>query len=79
MKMDLGYERQFNGYAIINPYGGIWTESLFKTPEEARDYLRRFWANIEGFDQKKWGVALATATIVLERDPGKPEILPLPK
>lgn len=34
---------EFSGYVILNPYGDVWSPKLFDRPEEARDYLDRFW------------------------------------
>lgn len=65
-----------HGIAIINPYGGIWTDELFETPEAALDYLRRYWKN--DFEPEKWKLAMATATITLNRSPGEPTLIPLP-
>ena len=71
-------ERTSHGIAIINPYGGIWTDTLFKTPEEAAKYLRNFWGQTP-FDPSKWRLAKATATITLDRKLGGPTLIPLPE
>lgn len=36
-------------WAIIGPYGNIWTPTLFDKPEQAEDHLRGFWGR-QGFD-----------------------------
>jgi hypothetical protein len=70
-------ERVSHGLAIINPYGGIWTDEIFEKPEDALRYLKAFW-NGHNFDASKWRLALATQTITLDRHPGEPTLLELP-
>lgn len=70
------YIRQ--GIAIINPYGGIWTNEIFETPEAALRHLKKYWSNNESFDPSKWRLAMATQTVTLNRTPGEPIFMPLP-
>lgn len=58
------------GLAIVNPYGGVWTNQLFKTPEEAVAYLKAFWP--KGFEAEKWKLAQAVQTIELMTEPAQP-------
>lgn len=67
-----------NGIAIINPYGGIWTGEIFQTPEEAHAYLTQFWKNTSN-DLSRFKLAIATQTITLDRTPGDPVFIDLPK
>ena len=67
-----------NGLAIINPYGGVWTDKIFQSPEEAMQYLNSFWK--DGNPKlKEYKLAIATLTITLDRSPGEPTFLPLPE
>lgn len=66
-----------NGLAIINPYGGVWTDEIFQTPDDAMKYLKEFWKN--GNNRfKEYKLAVATLTITLDRTPGEPTFIPLP-
>lgn len=31
-------------YAIVGPYGNIWTHHTFHTAEEAMNHVKKFWA-----------------------------------
>ncbi len=66
-----------NGLAIINPYGGVWTDSIFQTPEDAMKYLTGFW-NGKNDRLKEYKLAVATLTITLDRPLGEPTFIPLP-
>lgn len=66
-----------NGLAIINPYGGVWTDEIFQTPEDAMNYLREFWDG-KNDRMKEYKLAVATLTITLDRPPGEPTFIPLP-
>lgn len=59
-----------HGLAIVNPYGGVWTDKLFETPEQAVAYLKAFWP--KGFEAGKWKLAQATQTIEIATEPGQP-------
>lgn len=64
------------GLAIINPYGGVWTDEIFETPEAALAYLKKFWKERRDFVGFK--LAMATKTITVQRPPGKPTFIELP-
>lgn len=66
-----------HGLAIINPYGGVWTDEIFQTPDDALAYLKRFWKDRTDFGDYK--LAVATLTVTLDREPGQPTFIPLPK
>lgn len=67
-----------NGLAIINPYGGVWTDEIFQTPEAAMKHLTGFWKG--GNDRlKEYKLAVATLTTTLDRAPGEPTFIPLPE
>lgn len=67
-----------NGLAIINPYGGVWCDEVFQTPEDALRYLKRFWK--DGNDRLgEYKLAVATLTITLDRPVGVPTFIPLPQ
>jgi hypothetical protein len=67
-----------NGLAIINPYGGVWTDEVFQTPEDAMKYLNEFWKG-KNDRLKEYKLAVATLTITLDRSPGEPIFIPLPQ
>lgn len=67
-----------NGLAIINPYGGVWTDEVFQTPEDALKYLDQFWKG-DNARLKEYKLAVATLTITLDRTPGEPTFIPLPE
>jgi hypothetical protein len=67
-----------HGLAIINPYGGVWTDEIFQTPEEAMEYLNKFWKN-KNDRLKEYKLAVATLTVTLDRKPGEPMFVPLPE
>jgi hypothetical protein len=69
--------RRKHGIAIINPYGGIWTDEIFDTPEAAAECLKQFWKEAP-MDLSKFKLAMATATITLDRVPGDPILIPVP-
>lgn len=66
-----------NGLAIINPYGGIWTDEIFQTSDDAMKYLTEFWKG-KNDRLKEYKLAVATLTITLDRTPGAPTFIPLP-
>lgn len=66
-----------NGLAIINPYGGVWTDQVFQTPEDALKHLNNFW-NGKNDRLNEYKLAVATLTITLDRKPGEPMYVPLP-
>lgn len=63
------------GLAIINPYGGIWTDRIFTSDEEAMRYLRDYWGQTE--DISRFKIAPAYLEVKLEQFGGKPRILPI--
>lgn len=65
------------GLAIINRYGGVWTDQLFRTPEEAQAYLRQFWKNVDT-DLRGFKLAEASLTIQIDRPVGDPTYIPFP-
>lgn len=67
-----------NGLAIINPYGGVWTDEVFQTPDEAMKYLNDFWKG-KNDRIREYKLAVATLTITLDRKPGEPTFIPLPE
>lgn len=69
-RMNRGEIRRNTGVAIINPYGGIWTDELFETVAEAREYLKSHHPNGKHSEFK---FAMAVRTIELYRKPGEPE------
>jgi hypothetical protein len=68
-----------HGIAIINPYGGIWTNEVFDTPEAAYAYLRHFWKGVPTADLTRYQLAMATQIVTLDRPAGDPIFLPLPQ
>jgi len=70
------YTRQ--GIAIINPYGGIWTNEVFKTPEEALGYLKAYWKGVPNHDISKFRLAMAVQTTTIYRPQGEPKFFPMP-
>jgi hypothetical protein len=64
-----------NGLAIINPYGGIWTDRIFASDEEAMRYLRDYWGEKE--DISRFKIAPAYLELKLQDFGGKPRIIPL--
>lgn len=66
-----------NGFAIINPYGGIWTDEVFQTSDEAMKHLKDYW---KGKNDRinEYRLAVATLTITLDRPVGEPTFIPLP-
>lgn len=66
-----------NGLAIINPYGGVWADEVFQTPEAAMKYLNDFWKG-KNDRIKDYKLAVATLTITLDRPVGEPMYVPLP-
>lgn len=71
------YVRQ--GIAIINPYGGIWTNEIFKTPEEALAFLKSFWKGVPEHDISRFRLAMAIQTTTVWLKPGEPEFFPMPQ
>lgn len=67
-----------NGLAIINPYGGIWTDEIFQTPEDAMKYLNEFWKGKDG-RLKEYKLAVATLTVTLDRPVGEPMYIAFPE
>ncbi len=67
-----------HGIAIINPYGGIWTDEIFQTPDEALKYLKDFWKN-NAVDISRYRLGIATLTVTLDRSPGEPVLIDLPR
>jgi len=67
-----------NGLAIISPYGGIWTDTIFQRPEEAMKYLNEFWKG-KSERIKEYKLAIATLTITLDRPVGEPTFIDLPQ
>lgn len=66
------------GLAILNRYGGIWSDQLFKTPEEAMEHLRAYWKDRE-MDPTAFRLAIATQTISLDRKVSEPTYIPWPR
>jgi len=66
-----------NGLAIINPYGGIWTDEIFQTPEDALKYLNDFWKG-KNDRLKEYKLAVATLTVTLDRPVGEPTYIAFP-
>ena len=64
------------GLAIINPYGGIWTDEIFQTPEEALKYLRAFWGADK--DLSNFKLAHAKLEVNLELQHTGPLYISLP-
>ena len=66
-----------HGLAILSPYGGIWTDEVFQTPEDALKYINDFW---KGKNDRigEYKLAVATLTVTLDRPPGEPTFIPLP-
>lgn len=50
------------GLCIIGPYGNVWSDDLFKTPEDAELYLDKFWG-VNGWDHNKFKFAEGVKTI----------------
>lgn len=46
-----------SGFAIINPYGGIWTDKVFATEKEALKYLRDYWGEARELNEFKLAYA----------------------
>lgn len=67
------YERV--GLAIINPYGGVWTDSLFESPEKAAAYLKQHYP--QG-DRTQFKLASARLTVEVTRPVGEPAYIALP-
>lgn len=64
------------GLAIINPYGGIWTDTLFQTEQEALKYLKSFWGDQ---DVSRFRLACASVEVKLELGgDGEPIYVSLP-
>ena len=55
---------QAAGYAIVSPYGNVWTKTLFPTVDEASAYLRDFWGRTP-WEPDKWAIAWAHVEIVV--------------
>ena len=68
--------RQQTGLAILNQYGGIWTDELFETPEAALAYLKSYWKDQK--DLSGYRLVQAVKTIEVYRPQGDPVIVPLP-
>lgn len=69
--------RQKTGIVIINPYGGIWTDEIFDTPEAALEYLRAFWKEAP-MDLKAFKLAMGVQTLTVFREAGEPTFVPWP-
>lgn len=67
------------GIAIINPYGGIWTNQVFDTPEAALTYLKSLWKDVPGHDLGEFKLAMAMQTTEVIRPVGDPEFFPMPR
>lgn len=70
--------RTTHGLAIVNPYGGVWTDEVFETPEKALEYFKKFWGP-HAIDMDKFSLAVATKTISLCRAPGQLSLVPWPQ
>jgi hypothetical protein len=31
------------GFGILNPFGDMWTHTIFESPREAQAYVKHFW------------------------------------
>lgn len=71
-----GEIREDIGIAIINPYGGLWSEHLFDAPEKARQYLNE---NFPRGDSKKFKLAMAVRTIEIYRPLSEIDFIPMPE
>jgi hypothetical protein len=65
-----------SGLAIINPYGGIWTDRLFESDTKACEFLKRFWGDEK--DLSGFKLAYAHLEISLHQEKNKPVFVPLP-
>lgn len=48
-----------NGYGIVNPYGDMWTSTIFPSAHQAREHLRDFWSGVKGHDLSKYRIVWA--------------------
>jgi hypothetical protein len=55
-----------HGLAIIGPYGTVWTDKVFDTPEKALEYLEAFWRG--NWKPHQWKLAAATQTVAVVTD-----------
>lgn len=62
------YER--TGIGIVNPYGNLWSDKVYDTPEQAIAALRRFWTGIPAYDESKWGLTMVRAVLTQDEAPG---------
>lgn len=42
-----GPAETYQGFGIINPYGGVWSYETFSTPDEAWRFLKAWWRDDE--------------------------------
>lgn len=65
-----------SGLAIINPYGGIWTDKIFPDAHEALKYLRDYWGNER--DLREYKLAYASLEVKLHDEHMGPVYVPIP-
>lgn len=58
-----------HGWGILNPYGNIWTDKTFESPEEAYEYLKAFWKKATDRELQKFKIVRVTKTVAVEPEP----------
>jgi hypothetical protein len=65
------------GLAIIGPYGNVWANKLFDTPEQARQHVVDFWKKSGGVNLAEWSVAPATMRVSIDQVVMQADPIPL--
>lgn len=55
------YER--TGVGIVNPYGQLWSDEVYDTPEAAIAHLRRFWNGVPAYDESRWSLTMVLVKV----------------
>jgi hypothetical protein len=61
-KLNEPKENTQTGLALVGPYGNVWHDALFQTPEAAIRYLTTYWRGV-AWEPQNWKVVQATQTI----------------
>lgn len=62
-ELNIPKENTSFGLALVGPYGNVWHDDLFETPDAAIRYLTTYWRGVK-WDHSKWKVVQATKTIM---------------
>ena len=72
-----GETKTKTGLVIVSPYGNIWSDEIFETPEAALQSLKDFWRE-SPMELCGFKLAMAVQVTTITRPPEEPIFVPLP-